>query len=129
MRNYIQRFEEYIEKEGVEGLLPHNLADDILERFLEEADVLHCGGNTRAPASTLLLAVLYLSAKGNMSYKSRNIELTMSPEELQEKFGIYITLMAIEEINRKSGMTLKSEDLVTLDNIFDNNQKFQAFKS
>lgn len=129
MQNHIQKFEEYVEKEGLEGLLPHNLADDILERFLKELDALHDDESTKTPASTLFLAIFHLSTKKKILVKNKKIKLTMSPEEFQTKFETYSTLINIEELNRKTNMTFKSENPITLDNIFDKNQKFQAFEA
>lgn len=115
--DFANQLKKHIYAYGIEGLLPQNLTDKLLNRMILEADALEYGTNDETLSLTLLVAVLHL-VKGT-DLLSESMEMTVTDEELREYFIMYIICLGFEEIRRKKDIDIPLGSLPTVKNIFD----------
>ncbi len=106
----------HVKKNGIKGLLPQNLTDELLDKMILEADAINEDETEDISPSTLLISVLYLEGGSKISKK---MEIKIDPELLMEYFDLYIVLLRLEEMRRKKIISMSIESLPTLKNIFD----------
>ncbi len=124
--NDIEKYFKYTKKEGLRGLLPQNMPDNILHRILEEIDAIDTNRDDIF-ASTLLLAVLSIH-KGKIITEDVGDDMSITfelPEELMEKFENYKLAVSMEYMRRIQKISISSNTLPTLDNILDSSRKVE----
>ncbi|SFP84702.1 hypothetical protein [Hydrogenimonas thermophila] len=114
-----EQFDEVVEKNGLEALLPQNLPDAIFYRMLKEADAIDNGKTEETPLLILFATVLQLSS--GMRFKP-GIQIQIEPDELMQNFSLYITTLRFEDSRRKGDIIIDDKSFPTVQNIFDGNK-------
>ena len=112
----VDKLYRHVEKNGIKGLLPQNLTDELLDKMNLEADAINEDKTGESPSSTLLMAVLYLVGGSKISKK---MEIKIDQELLMEYFDLYVLSLRFEDMRRKKVISMSIESLPTLKNIFD----------
>jgi len=81
--NIFEQFDELVEKNGLEALLPQNLPDEIFCRMLKEADAFDNDQMEETPLFILFATVLQLSS--GKRFKP-GAQIQIESDELMENF-------------------------------------------
>jgi hypothetical protein len=121
--DYIDEYFNYVQKEGLTGLLPQNMPDYILQRMLNEIGAAESNKDD-IEASTLLLAVLSIQSGTLITENENNLTLKFEPpEEFMEKFENYKLSLSMEHMRRIKKISISTNTLPTLLNILDSNRE------
>lgn len=120
-RNLLNKLIKHVEERGINGLLPQNLPEVLLNQMNIEGDSLESDTIQEIPTSTLLLAVLHLLYKKKLSKQPITIEI--QPTKLMEYFSQYIIALRMEDMRRKKDIEIPDNSLPTLENILDPTRK------
>ncbi len=123
-QHHTKQLEQHISQHGIEGLLPQNLSDGLLERVNQEGDALEAGMEEKIPPSILLMIVLYLK-NGKKINNGKDLKIQVSQTKLLEYFSIFITAARLEDMRRKKDVTFEQESLPTIKNIFNTERKMK----
>lgn len=115
--NHIEQLLRYVEDNGVQGLLPQNLPDKLLDRMNKEGDAVNNNTTEKTPPSSLLIAVMLLT-KGE-KHLGKKVEIDVAPNLLMDNFSLYITSLRIEDMIRKGDIEIAKRSLPSIKNIFD----------
>ncbi len=115
-KNAIETLREHIKKKGLSGLLPQNLPENILERMYLETLSME-KGIVDTPASTLLLAVIFLE-KGEDNI-GKSFDIFLEEDDFLEKINLYFASVRVEDERRKKLIFVPKDSLPTLDNLLE----------
>lgn len=122
--NDIEEYFTYIQKEGLNGLLPQNMPDNILDRMIEQIDAIDTDSDDTSIV-TLFLAVLSIH-KGKVITKDGEsiMRIKFEPaEELIEKLDNYKISLSMEYMRRLKKIFIPINNLPTLDNILNSDRE------
>lgn len=123
--NHEEKLNAHIYEYGLEGLLPQNLPDNILDRLLLEIDS-YQQENDETPASTLLIAILTLQNGKIIQSNTGSINIDFQGEDdLMDKFNSYMICIILESLRRETPLYIADDSLPTLKNIFDKQRQIQ----
>jgi len=106
---------------GIEGLLPQNLTDFLLDKLLEEIMSMHEQDKKMAP--TLLLLIVLSLKNGHCITTESDTSIKFKGEkELMDSFANYELAITLEVYRRDSKIQLSKDSLPTIENIFDKNR-------
>jgi len=126
MSTSYKKYEKYIKKQGLKGLLPQNLPENILNRMLIEADGLDSDTKETPSASFILLAILSLM---NGKRLKSTMKLNIKEEVLMENFNVYIISLRVENSYRIGELEIGEDSLPTLKNIFNGHRMMNIVKN
>jgi len=119
----IPEFNKYFMKEGMEGLLPQNLPDSILNEMLIESEAYE---DDEGITGMLIAAVMCIKCGLLSSDYIGDLELYFkSLDDLFDKLHMYRVHIMLESRRREKGFNVPKKDLPTLDNIFNEHINFR----
>ena len=121
----ISEFNKYFMKEGMIGLLPHNLPDSILDDMVIESEAYEEEDN--GSTGMLIAAVMCIKCGLLSTDYASDIEIYFkSVDDLFDKLHMYRINIMLESRRREKGFKVPKKDLPTLDNIFNEHINFRV---
>ena len=116
----IPKIIKQIQTKGIEFLLPQNLTKDILDILLSEAslDTTYSFDNNES-INTLVFVVLSLKHKKIFDFNNNDISVALQySDEIINDIETYISLLALEDLQRTNSIKLSKSSLATMENVF-----------
>lgn len=119
--NIEQKLLKHCQKYGIDGLLPQNLTDSLLDRLLEE--IMSIRDEDEKVTPTLLLLIILSLRSGHCLTGTPPVSIKFNGEkDIMDSFENYEMAIMIEVYRRDSKIKISKDSLPTVKNIFNKNR-------
>jgi len=119
--NIEKKLLKHCQEYGINGLLPQNLTDSLLDRLLEE--IMSIRDKDKKVAPTLLMLIILSLRSGHCLTNTPSMSIRFDGEkDLMDSFENYEMATMIEVYRRDSKIKISKDSLPTVKNIFNKNR-------
>jgi hypothetical protein len=121
--NTLEKFNAYVQKNGLDILLPQNMSQEIFNDILKGVYA-YKDHKYNSSVPCLLVAVLSIKAKSLILKSEHDLQVSFKlQDEVMVEFDNYVLTILLEEQRRKGILNFTEDSLPTLENILDNDRE------
>ncbi len=116
--NHVQSLKKHVKSNGIRGVLPQNLTQNIFNRMIKETDSFRAEDG-KTPSTLMMMSIMYIHTKNKKLFSSsKAISFDIPPDEMHKMFVTYSVAINMENLSRTGKITIENSS-PTIDNIFD----------
>ena len=123
--NTLEKFNVYVQKNGLDTLLPQNMSQKIFDDMLKGVYA-YKDNKYNSSVPCLLVSVLSIKAKSFILKSEHDLQISFKlQDEVMVEFDNYVLAVLLEEQRRQGILNFTEDSLPTLENILDSTRKVQ----